>query len=228
LDIGNKQGESDEVKDASVRMIDDTHFEGFVTTYPKYIKTYDPKGQITMYFWGETSQKPIKTGSFNAEGISQNSTSAKGKGAGLFLEYKTTEGAVVEMKVGLSYTSTENAKRNFEAEATSLSFDQAKARAQKVWEQELGKIYVEGTDKNNKVKFYTGLFHGLLGRGTASDVSGTFPQYGGTIGQLPLMKKGNPSIISTTRMPFGAPFGTLPSCGHFLIRIDIKILYKLI
>nr|WP_294873684.1 GH92 family glycosyl hydrolase [uncultured Pedobacter sp.] len=192
LDIGNKQGESDEVRDAFVHMIDDTHFEGSVTTYPKYIKSYDPKGQVTMYFWGETNQKPTKIGSFNAEGISQNSTSAKGKGAGLFLEYNTAEGAVVEMKVGLSYTSTENAKRNFKAEATGLSFDQAKARAQKVWEQELGKIYVEGTDKNNKVKFYTGLFHGLLGRGTASDVSGTFPQYGGTIGQLPLDEKGKP------------------------------------
>lgn len=192
LDIGNKQGESAEVRDASVRMIDDTHFEGFVTTYPLYIKQYDPKGQITMYFWGETSKKPLNVGSFNAEGISKGSAAAKGKGAGLFLEYKTEDKGVVELKVGLSYTSTENAKRNFEAEAAGLSFDQAKVNAQKVWEQALGKIYVEGNDKNNKVKFYTGLFHGLLGRGTASDVSGTFPQFGGTIGQLPLDGKGKP------------------------------------
>jgi len=192
LDIGNKQGESDEVRDASVRMIDDTHFEGFVTTYPKYIKTYDPKGQITMYFWGETSQKPSSVGSFNAQGITKNSASAKGKGAGLFLEYNTVDKAVVEMKVGLSYTSTENAKKNFEAEATGVSFSQAKINAQKVWERELGKIYVEGADEGNKVKFYTGLFHGLLGRGTASDVGGTFPQFGGTIGQMPLDEKGKP------------------------------------
>ncbi|WP_214225266.1 GH92 family glycosyl hydrolase [Pedobacter sp. B4-66] len=192
LDIGNKQGESGEVRDATVRMIDDTHFEGFVTTYPLYIKGYDPKGQITMYFWGETSKKPINIGSFNTEGISQNSDAAKGKGAGLFLEYKTGDKDIVEMKVGLSYTSTENAKKNFAAEATGISFDQAKVNAQKIWERELGKIYVEGKDRNNKVKFYTGLFHGLLGRGTASDVSGTFPQYGGTIGQLPPDEKGKP------------------------------------
>ena len=192
LDIGNKQGESDEVRDASVRMIDDTHFEGFVTTYPKYIKTYDPKGQITMYFWGETSQKPTSVGSFNTQGVNKNSASAKGKGAGLFLEYNTADKAVVEMKVGLSYTSTENAKKNFEAEATGVSFSQAKVNAQKVWERELGKIYVEGANEGNKIKFYTGLFHGLLGRGTASDVGGTFPQFGGTIGQMPLDEKGKP------------------------------------
>ena len=65
LDIGNVQGESGQVKDASVKMVDDTHFEGFVITYPKYVKRYDPKGIVAMYFYGEASKKPKNTGSFN-------------------------------------------------------------------------------------------------------------------------------------------------------------------
>src|SRR5688572_8842193 len=53
LDIGNTQGESGEVIDAGIRMIDDTHFEGFVSTYPKYVAKYDPNGRVNMYFFGE-------------------------------------------------------------------------------------------------------------------------------------------------------------------------------
>ena len=45
---------------------------------------------------------------------------------------------------------------------------------------------VEGKDHNDKVKFYTGLYHALLGRGLASDVNGAYPKNDGTVGQIPL------------------------------------------
>src|ERR1700712_1186306 len=117
LFIGNTQGESGEVRDAAVQMVDDIHFTGFVTTYPKYVKIYDPEGQVSMYFFGEISKKPVRIGSFNAENIQPGSKGAKGKGAGLFLEYDTLDKEAIELKVGLSYTSVENAKLNLEAEA---------------------------------------------------------------------------------------------------------------
>jgi predicted alpha-1,2-mannosidase len=191
LDIGNVQGESGPVTDAGIKMIDATHFEGFVYTYPKYVKIYDPEGKVLMYFYGEISKKPESVGSFNANGIQHRSTSAKGVGAGLFLNYKTAAHEKLEIKVGLSYTSVENAKLNFKAEAASLSFDQAKAKAQQVWQQELGKLTVEGKDDTSKIKFYTGLYHALLGRGIASDVNGAYPMHAGHIGQMPVTNKGN-------------------------------------
>ena len=191
LDIGNKQGESGDVLDAAVRMIDDTHFEGFVTTYPKYVHKYDSSGKVSMYFWGSVSKKPDNIGSFTANNIQLHSDSASGKGAGLLLEYKTADKEAIELKVGLSYTSIENAKRNFMAEAQDLSFDEAKQQAQKTWQQELSKIYIEDADEKNKIKFYTGLFHALLGRGVASDVNGNFPRHDGSIGQLPKDRDGN-------------------------------------
>lgn len=194
LDIGNKQGESGEVKDAAIRMLDERHFEGFVTTYPKYIEIYQPEGQVSMYFWGEIDKIPVSVGSFTDEGVDKEANSATGKGAGLFLEFETSDDEAIEVKVGLSYTSTENAKENFQAEATGLSFEQAKHRAQKIWQQELSKLYVEDTNEENKVKFYTGLFHALLGRGITNDSDGSFPQNDGTIGQLPLNANGEPEF----------------------------------
>ncbi|MDR6198041.1 GH92 family glycosyl hydrolase [Siphonobacter sp. SORGH_AS_0500] len=189
LDVGHVQGESGEVRKAEVRMIDDTHFEGLVTTYPKYVRTYDPNGQVSMYFWGEVSKKPTAVGAFTDSGIQRKSQRATGKGAGLFLEYATTEKEAIEVKVGLSYTSIANAKANFTAEASGLSFETARQRARNTWQAELGKIVVEGSE-TNKVKFYTGLFHALLGRGVANDVNGSFPRHDGTVGQLPRDKNG--------------------------------------
>jgi predicted alpha-1,2-mannosidase len=194
LDIGNKQGESDIVRDASIKMVDDTHFEGFVTTYPKYIKKYDSEGKISMYFFGEVSKKPKGIGSFTDKGIQENSSQANGKGAGLFLEYQTADKETIELKIGLSYTSTKNAKANLIAEAGKLTFDKAKEKAQEIWTKELGKLYVTGTDQNDKVKFYTGLYHALLGRGIANDVNGDFPKFGtDSVGHLPLNKQGKPN-----------------------------------
>ncbi|MCK8494754.1 GH92 family glycosyl hydrolase [Spirosoma sp. RP8] len=190
LDLGNVQGESGEVRKSEVRMIDDTHFEGFVTTYPKYVKTYDPNGQVSMYIWGEVSKSPRSVGSFTDAGVQAQSKSATGKGAGLFLEYTTNTNEAIELKVGLSYTSIANAKANLEAEAARLSFEKARKQAQDTWQTELGKLAVEGNE-TNKVKFYTGLFHALLGRGIANDVNGSYPRHDGTIGQLPRDKKGN-------------------------------------
>jgi predicted alpha-1,2-mannosidase len=188
FDIGNVQGESGPVTDAGIKMIDNTHFEGFVNTYPKYVQKYDPEGKVLMYFYGEVSKRPESVGAFDEDGIHSGVSSAKGKGAGLFLNYKTTANEKIEIKVGLSYTSTANAKMNLDAEAKHLSFAGAKLQAQATWQKALSKIYVEGKDDTSKIKFYTGLFHALLGRGIASDVNGSYPKHGGKTGKLPKVK----------------------------------------
>ncbi|RNL51828.1 GH92 family glycosyl hydrolase [Pedobacter jejuensis] len=190
LSIGNIQGESGPVTDASIKMIDDTHFEGFVITYPKYVKTYDEGGKVAMYFYGELNKKPKSVDAFNLEKISADSRSASGVGAGLSLAYQTQENESVEIKVGLSYTSVSNAKLNLQTEAAALNFDSAKKAAQAEWQTELGKIKVSSKNNADMVKFYTGLYHALLGRGIASDVNGNFPRHDGTIGQLPKDKQG--------------------------------------
>lgn len=188
LDIGNKQGESGEVTDASIKMIDDTHFEGYIFTYPKYVKIYDPAGKVSMFFYGELSKKPVDVTAFTAHAIQAKTTMAKGPGAGLVLNYQTAADETIEVKTGLSYTSIDNAKLNLAEEAKDLTFEQARKDAQGTWKHELGKISVSGKNELDKTKFYTGLFHALLGRGIASDVSGAYPKHGGMTGQLPEQK----------------------------------------
>ena len=198
LDIGNVQGESGAVTDASVRMVDPTHAEGYVSTYPKYVNTYDPGGEVNMYFYAEVSKAPNSVDAFTAGGIQSGENEAAGQGAGLALNYVTAEGETVELKVGLSYTSIANARANLLAEADALSFDGARAAAQEKWNQELGKLLVESPNEQDKTKFYTGLFHALLGRGVASDVNGDYPRHGGETGHLEGNGNGpTPEFINT-------------------------------
>ena len=50
FDIGNRQGESGAVKDASVTLNDDGTVEGWVITLPEYVKKYQPGAQVPLYF----------------------------------------------------------------------------------------------------------------------------------------------------------------------------------
>jgi predicted alpha-1,2-mannosidase len=184
FDIGNKQGESGSVKDAHVAILPDGHIEGFVETQPEYVKKYQSGASVKMYFYAITDKKPESFGIFHGSAAEAGVNEAAGKGAGLYLTYSTSENESITVKAGLSYTSVENARLNLEAEAKDLSFDSAKAMAHDRWNSYLGRIRVEGKDHNNLVKFYTGLYHALLGRGLASDVNGAYPKNDGTVGQI--------------------------------------------
>src|SRR3546814_5332894 len=98
-----------------------------------------------------------------------------GKGAGFYLSCSTKEGEAVTIKAGLSYTSIENARLNLESEARRMDFDEARQQSHRTWNSYLGRIRVETPKRDDKVKFYTGLYHALLGRGLASDVNGAYP-----------------------------------------------------
>ncbi|MFR6634307.1 MAG: glycoside hydrolase domain-containing protein [Alistipes onderdonkii] len=96
------------------------------------------------------------------------------------------------LKIGLSYTSVENARLNLEKEAARKDFDRVRREANDTWEEALGRLRVEGGLHDDRVKFYTGLFHALLGRGLASDVNGAYPANDGTVGQIALDGAGKP------------------------------------
>lgn len=192
FDIGNKLGESGPVKDAQVTLLADGTIEGWVTTLPVYVQKYQPGAEVTMYFVAVLNKKPAAFGTFKGMDVQAGQTDSKGKGAGLYLSFSTKAGEAIVIKAGLSLTSVANARLNLQHEATHLSFDAVRIQSKKVWNDYLGRIDVEGGTKENKIKFYTGLYHALLGRGLASDVNGAYPKNDGGVGQIPLNKSGKP------------------------------------
>lgn len=191
FDIGHQQGESGKVKDSEVWINEDGSVEGWVVTLPEYIKKYQPGADQRIYFSAIVDKKPTKGGVFNGNKVSENQTYAHGIGAGAYLDFNTSKDEQITVKVGISYTSVQNARINLKTEATGVSFDEAKAASQKAWEEALGRIIVEGNNQDDLKKFYSGLYHALLGRGVMSDVNGAYPKHNGTIGQVP-MEGGKP------------------------------------
>ena len=191
FDIGNRQGESGPVEDARVEFTPDGRIEGYVITRPAYVQKYQPEATVTMYFSATVDKRPDAYGTFNGTDIRPDTKTAAGPGAGLYLTFHTQKDETITVKTGLSYTSIENARLNYETEASELSFDQARNEAKNIWNDYLGRIRVEGKNSSDKIKFYTGLYHAILGRGLASDVNGAYPKNDGSIGQIPL-KDGKP------------------------------------
>lgn len=97
--------------------------------------------------------------------------------AGVSLAYDVKEGDDVLVKIGISYTSIENARKNLEAECDHWDFDRVRADARRTWNEWLGRIEVKGGQEKTRVKFYTDLWHVLLGRHTVSDCNGDYPSY---------------------------------------------------
>lgn len=192
FDIGRQMGESGPVIDASVKLIDENHIEGYVITSPVYVQKYQKGATVKMYFVAEVNKRPSHYGTFIENAIQDGNREVKGKGAGMYLTFKTNQEEAITIKVGLSYTSVDNARLNLDKEAKNKSFEEVKLGTQKKWNNYLGRILVEGGKEEDKNKFYTGLFHALLGRGLASDVNGAYPKNDGSVGQIPLNEKGAP------------------------------------
>lgn len=187
FDIGNRQGESGAVRDAHVMLTDDGRIEGWVITEPEYVKKYQPGASVPLYFSAVLDKQPVGYGAFNGETVRSDVRDAIGVGAGLYLTFQTAAEEAITTKIGLSYTSVENARLNLEQEAASLTFDGAREASRNAWENYLGRIRVETPVKEDKIKFYTGLYHALLGRGLTNDVNGAYPSNDGSVRQLPMV-----------------------------------------
>ena len=83
-------------------------------------------------------------------------------------------GATVQMQVGLSYVSLENARANLEAESRGWDFGAVRRAADAAWEQRLSAIKVQSRDPVALTKFYTALYHALLAPTVFSDVNGDY------------------------------------------------------
>lgn len=192
LNIGNRQGESGAVKDAYIHQIDGNTIEGYVVTEPEYVKKYQAGATVSMYFYAVLDKAPASVDVFYQGDSLKAGTEIKGPGAIMSLNYTTRQNEQVNVKIGLSYTSIANAKLNLETEAKNLTFDEALAATTQKWHKALNRIKVSGGTNDNKIKFYTGLYHVLLGRGIASDVNGAYPKNDGTVGVIPAGKDGKP------------------------------------
>lgn len=102
---------------------------------------------------GEKENKTINT---------SNEHSVEGYHVGAALSFKTKEGAQIHARVASSFISLEQAELNLKREIGRQTFDQVKEKAKTVWNEELGRIEVDGGTVEQYRTFYTALYRVLL------------------------------------------------------------------
>ena len=98
-----------------------------------------------------------------------------GDDVGAYFTFDTKEGEQIEVQMGVSFVSIENARLNLDQEQKGQNFASIKANAQKTWEDNLSRILVEGGSDEEKMVFYTALYHALIHPNILNDVNGEYP-----------------------------------------------------
>ncbi len=93
---------------------------------------------------------------------------------GIDLNFGNIAGQPLEMKVGISYISCENALENLMAEADGLAFDDVRKNALDDWEEALSVIDMKSRDEEIMKVFYTALYHSMIMPTNFTDVNGEY------------------------------------------------------
>jgi putative alpha-1,2-mannosidase len=130
----------------------------------KIIEGYSSRGRSSgsntenkIYFHAELSKPLTSCGTWKNDTIFSDLKSMTGMRIGAYVSYQVTQNEILEMKVGLSSKSIEEAREFVASEVGSMSFDQVKKKAKELWNNELKLIKVTGGTEKQRSIFYSTL-----------------------------------------------------------------------
>ena len=157
----------DKSTDTKISIVDDYTISGyrFSTGWAKNQK---------VFFVAEFS-KPMSKYDLVSDGTYKNEgddVTGEKSFAQIFFDNEGSE--VVQVKVGISSVSEENAKENILKETEKFNFEAIVKSANDNWDTKLAKIAVETPDESLKAIFYTALYHTQIAPVVFSDSNGEF------------------------------------------------------
>ncbi|MCR5131200.1 MAG: GH92 family glycosyl hydrolase [Prevotella sp.] len=161
--------------DAQARLIDDYTLVGYrlMQGWQKFRK---------VYFYAQFS-RPVKEKIMTSDRrVFRDGKLSNGRNVRVFLSFGESSEPLL-VKVALSPNSIENAKENMQ-ENKGWDFEAVREKAHEAWQRELANIRIDGTEEQ-KVIFYTGLYHAYIQPNIISDINGTYPRTDFAEGRLP-------------------------------------------
>lgn len=116
------------------------------------------KGYFVVRFKQPFLSHNVYSGTFSRPG--QNELTDANVGA--FVSFDTHQDNQVDVQVGTSFISIDQARANLDAEMTNWNFDGLRDALKSTWNQKLGIATIEGATDDQRHIFYSGLYHALL------------------------------------------------------------------
>ncbi len=166
--------------------------EGYVHIDPntREISGYNPAHRIYQG-WGEPAgfsgnfcvqvDKTVSNyGCWKGDEILK-ATEIKGDGklSGAYVQLSLKKGESVLVKTGMSFSNIAQAKKNLLTEMPGWNIEAVIKKSGQAWNEALPKIAVKGGSEDDRIKFYTALYHSQLLPRVFSDVDGTYPAFSG-------------------------------------------------
>lgn len=155
---------------------DKHEISGYNPAYRIYTGSGKPAG-FSGYFVVRFEKQPLNGGTFAGAEHSVADSIADKKDIGAYVGFKVKKGEVIRIKIGTSFTSIDEARKNLDAEISGWSFERVRQQAAATWEKALHKIEITDPSEKNKHIFYTALFHSLLMPRLYNDVDGSYPKF---------------------------------------------------
>jgi predicted alpha-1,2-mannosidase len=179
LDLGHSLGDS---RDGRVVFVDDSAVQGFghYNVHPLMDLVFNQDGgttgERTVYFHARFSEPFATHGSWQRDGAEIDYAEGADDGSGAWLgAYATFTGVdEVEVRIGLSNISAEQARLNLEAQVADATFEQVHEAARSAWNCRLNRLEVEGGTDDDRINLYTALYHTLMQPADHTEVGGAF------------------------------------------------------
>ncbi|MDP4174123.1 MAG: GH92 family glycosyl hydrolase [Bacteroidota bacterium] len=175
-----------------------------------YVRVIPEKGEIVGYNpirriyqgWGKPAgfsgnfvvriEKAAKGyGVYSAdETLPKQTVMEKKNDIGAYFSFKVKKGEQIIVKIGTSFVSIDQARKNLDSEIPGYDFNSVRSSLKEVWNELLSKILVEGESNDDKVKFYTAMYHSFQQPRIYNDVDGTYPRFNGN-SKTDTIKDGN-------------------------------------
>lgn len=175
---------------ASIRMVNDREIEG-----TKLLGTfcYNSQAVFPIYFVMRINREPSEVGYWKKQrpmtGVEAEWDPDQGKykiytkytkdisgdDIGYFFSFDAQNEEQVEVQMGVSFVSIENARLNLNQEQKNTTFEHIHTQARKKWNDDLSRILVEGGTDKQKTVFYSALYHTLIHPNILQDVNGQYP-----------------------------------------------------
>ncbi|MFA6033828.1 MAG: GH92 family glycosyl hydrolase [Myxococcota bacterium] len=131
-----------------------------------------------LYFSGSVTPAPQYAGRWDSRNIvSASSSSCSDSTCGAMFCFSGVD--TVELRLGLSYVSTDNASENLKAETGGRTFDQVREETRGKWKSLLGAVKIVPDEALDPSVFYTAIYHDFMMPSVVSDSNGDYPGFDG-------------------------------------------------